>query len=418
MQRMIANSLWFALVALLPTAVAVAEPVLPAGQEAAIGQLLGEGAELAGCRLIDARIDRDRIDGRYHCQSAGQEPVDVATVWRHAGVADPNTRAAGPWSLVLTPEFEPLRTVLTQRIIDLGDKVHWQEPQAAPTVAPVQRDQPSAAALRPMSPQAKAAYERSEQMLHDGKLLEIVDLLRPFAAKEPHPWLIGRIVVGAAAQASGPDGVATVDRWMAQADAHRDDDLAQFLAGVAVHYRGHLRASSREEKLRDYNLALQYLGRVTQRFGDSPRLWIYLAVSQLRTGHQAEAEAAIGQAVAHDDGADADIYYCRAEVYHRKNPVQALRDIERYESMMAANKTGGAWVAAKKESRVKHMHDVMTDVAAGRRVVGDEELFDPILGSGRPPWMQLGPAEISGIVLVLAALALLLRRRLRPPRGA
>jgi len=226
---------------------------------------------------------------------------------------------------------------------------------------------------------------------------------------------------------SQPDGIAWVDERMRQADAHPEDLISQFVTGVAVHYRGHGRGESREAKVADYERALHFLERVKDAYASSPRLWIYLAVSYLRTGRQAEAEAAIENAVAHDDGGDADIYYCRAEVWHRKDPRKALADIERYQATMRRNKAGGAWAAPEKEGRVEAMRQTVARVASGEaswnQGEGEFDLFDPVK-PGPAVLRQLGESTVlvgaaSVLFAILAAWALWHYRRPRnSPRSS
>lgn len=405
--------------------------VLPPGQELAVQAMLGSGAPVSGCQLQDAQIARDVIRASYQCTQANGAALAVKTTWRHAAKAQSGDAIGGAWALNLEPMHPALRDALLDRASAQGSKVVWQLPgseakaaelAAAATAVQGQRaqvqsaqgqmGQSEAAAMRqPMSPEAQRAYDQTHQLIQSGKADAGIDLLLPILRKEPHPLLLGRLVVVAAGVASLNDGPSRVDKLVAQADAHPEDSLAQFLGGVAVHYRGHLRAASAEEKRADYTAALRLLQRVAKVYADSPRLWIYTAISHLRLGQQAEAEQAIELAVRYDDGGDADVYYCRAEVWHRKDPAKALQDIGHYQQIMVENKQKGAFLNPNKEQRVEKMRQIIAAAHAERRALSGEDLFDPILGAppqeDKPVWPKLVAAAAA---LVLAA-RLWLRRR-------
>ena len=229
--------------------------------------------------------------------------------------------------------------------------------------------------------ESKVYAETSKMMPHmqrSGTARKMLNMLLPVVGDSRHPLLVGRLVVAAAALASSANGRQAVDKLLAAAKARPDDQMAAFVAGVAVHYRGHVRGTSRDSKSADYRRAIELLEPLRETLAKSPRLWIYLAVSYLRTGRQKDAEFAIERAVATDDGGDADVYYCRAEVHHRIRPKRALADIERYIAIMARNKKHGAWSATGKEQRVAEMRAHMQAVVAGDKPPSGIELFDPI----------------------------------------
>lgn len=405
--------------------------VLPPGQEAAVQAMLGSGAPVGGCQVQDAQIERDVIRASYQCTQANGAALAVKTTWRHAAKAQSGDAIGGAWALNLEPMHPALRDALLDRASAQGAQVQWQLPgsgakaaelPAAATAGQAQAGQvpagqvpagqgEAAAMRRPMSPEAQRVYDQTHQLIQAGKADACVDLLLPILRKEPHPLLLGRLVVVAAGVASLNDGPSRVDKLVAQADAHPEDSLAQFLGGVAVHYRGHLRAASALEKRADYTAALRLLQRVAKVYPDSPRLWIYTAISHLRLGQQAQAEEAIELAVRHDDGGDADVYYCRAEVWHRKDPAKALQDIARYQQIMVQNKQKGAFLNPNKEQRVERMRQAIAAAQAEQHPLTGEDLFDPILGAPPQEDKPVWPKLVAGAAALVLALRLWLRRR-------
>jgi len=235
--------------------------------------------------------------------------------------------------------------------------------------------------VAPMSKRAETVYAQTHDLMQrtgDDVGEKMLALLMPVLREQPHGLLVGRLVVAAARLAHGPKGNARVDRLLRDADDNRDDKLKQFLAGVAVHYRGHGQATTRAAKRADYERAIRYLQRARPDLDHAPRLWIYLSVSYLRTGKQEAAEDAIDRAAKADGGEDADVYYCAAEVYHRKDPARAIKDIDRYLAIMKDNLAKGAYSAPEKEAGVRRMRDRLLAAVDGKQPLSDEELFDPI----------------------------------------
>lgn len=272
-----------------------------------------------------------------------------------------------------------------------------------------------------MSDRAAAVYAETAQLMRDaevpGNAQRMFDLLVPVVREQRHPLLIGRLVVASAAIASSGGGERRVDVLIAHARRPQADDVDRFVAGVAAHYRGHLRGATQDAKKADYRRTIEFLEPLRVAFADAPRLWIYLAVSYARTGRHAEAADAIEKAVAADSGGDADVYYCRAEVWHRRDPARAVADIDRYIAIMARNKTHGAWSATGKEQRVREMRAELAAVASGTAQASAVELFDPV----RMPPPDDGPDWLwdFGIVLLLLVTVLGVwrwtRRRRRSP---
>ena len=230
------------------------------------------------------------------------------------------------------------------------------------------------------------------------------------ARRDPHSLIIGRLVVACAGVADGEGAHARVERLIADAEADPDDALQQLVTGVAVHYRGHHTGRTIAAKMADYRLALRYLGRTNHRFDHSARYWLYTAVSHARLGEQAAGDAAITKAIGADLGTDADVYYCRAEIFHRRKPAQAVADIKRYRAMMATNKRKDGFSAPEKELRVGEMQARLERVVAGDALAADERLFDPLQVAGQRPTALIW---LGGGLLILGGLLLWRRRRRR-----
>lgn len=423
---------------------ASAVPVIPAGQESRVGRLLGEGESLAGCKLERAEIAAEAIFGHWRCPGGaaslrarnGKDPSAADRVaCGHGGglelAAVASVGAAAPES-----EAQALCAALAARLQADPDRLRWQDVAqvAPPADAPPKVEAPAQAtaagdeAAGPKRtagggdfeglPKAVAeAYYATDGLMRQSLGREILDRLGPLARQHRHPLLLGRLVVAAAAIAGSHDGDVQVERLLDEAKARPDDDIAQFVAGVAVHYRGHVRGATREAKSADYSRALTLLEPLRDRLQQSPRLWIYLAVSYHRTGRAKQAEDAIARAVAGDSGTDADVFYCRAEVYHQREPARAVQDIDRYIEMMRENRARGAWSAPEKERKVGAMRDKMARVAAGVEAApapDDHGLFDPvrvaIRDDGGGMGMDLAFVVAFGLAIALAALAVVIRR--------
>ncbi len=269
--------------------------------------------------------------------------------------------------------------------------------------------------VAPMSKQAAEIYAQTDVMMRQvGDEIgdKMMKLLLPIARKEPHPLLIGRLVVAAARTAHGEQGIKRVDEMLAAAEANPDNALAQFIAGVAAHYRGHGHGKDRQAKSADYERTIKYLRRAEPTLGHAPRLWIYLAVSYVRTGQQQKAEDAIEQAKRAEKGEDADVHYCSAEVHHRTNPKKALEDIDRYIAIMAENRKKGAYTAPQKETAVLRMRAHLQQVIAGEAEPAGLELFDPVAQASMVPrgW---GKWLLALILALLPALLVVLYKRTR-----
>ena len=236
--------------------------------------------------------------------------------------------------------------------------------------------------VAPMSAKAQNVYAKTDVLMRqpgDDVGQRMMALLMPVVRAEPHALLIGRLVVAAARLSHGDNGEQRAQRLFDAADGSPEDPFAQFVAGVAAHYRGHGSGKDRADKSRLYRKAIGYLLRAEPKLNHAPRLWIYLAVSYYRTGEMDKAKTAIDRAEAAEKGEDADVYYCEAEVYHQEDPARALKAIEKYLQIMAHNRKRGAYTAPHKEAAVARMKAHLEDVVAGRARPQGLELFDPVI---------------------------------------
>lgn len=384
--------------------------VLPPGQEQAVLGILGGGAPLGGCVVDDVGIRASSIEVRWRCPTGTQQARLVRSTVLASGVqlADDATLTA------------PLRQALGDRLSAAAAQVVWSaggtaSPAAAPAdVAHAATEARANAGAAPQGngwpAEVEALYHETEALLREGRTWTRLDALRGAAARVPDSLILGRLVVAAAERVGQPDGPTWVDRMLAESDAHRDDPVLQFVAGVSVHYRGHTRGTTLAAKRADYRDCIARLERVRTVYAHNARLWLYLAVSYLRTGQDAKARDAIDRSVAADAGSDADVYYCRAEVWHRSDPRRALADIGRYQQLMASNRARGAWSAPGKEERVARMRAVLQDVVDGRGRLppADQDLFDPLLQPRihDPPshWPRLAALAVAaaGLLAVVA----------------
>jgi tetratricopeptide (TPR) repeat protein len=395
-----------------------ARPVIPPGRETIIGRMVGDGVESlsGGCALVRAAILQAVVKAEYACGG-----VAVEVLMRHPEGAAASALRTSAFAIEVTPADAPAEFVATllQRVKEGERGWEWQmvapkpadatppaesvPPPPVPAVAPVEAagspapqppaGPPTPGAVAPdavdgcfstitpdwMPPDVSELYYGTDELIHKGEYRTIFDRMVTAARRCPHTLVLGRLVVACAGLASEPGKAhENVERFLADADAHPDDLLKQFIAGVSVHYRGHLHGQSREEKTAEYVRAIGYLERARGGFVKASRQWLYLGISYYRTGRQAEAEAAINHALEVDSGRDADVYYSRAEIFHRKDVDAAIADLEKYAEVMANNRKVGGYSAPHKDARVKHMLEHLEKVRRGEAAADAAELFDPV----------------------------------------
>jgi hypothetical protein len=392
----------------LAPALADAAWVIAGGKEAALERLLGQGMELAGCRYDAAVIDKDTIQATYQCGGVPQQ-----VVLRHQTAEVQGGQLAGPWRIATS--HAALAAALQSRLAAEPDSGLWQD--ISPHIVPPASATPTAdgKALPQLPPDIERRYRATDAAMQADRGWEMYDEIVALVRQNPHPVLMGRLVVACAAIASHPDGQAKVDALIADADASPQDPLKHFIAGVAVHYRGHVRGESKEQKQAEYREALRLLEPLRTVYADSPRLWIYLAVSYVRTGQQDKAEAAIAEALRFDEKTDADVYYCEAEVWHKKDPKRALQAIGKYQKLMRDEQPNGAWHGAGKDAKVEHMRQVMERVVAGEPLPAGD-MYDPVLSNAaaaETASLDLPVAGAVGMGLIAAVVGVVWLRRRR-----
>jgi|GEM_PF-1359699 len=268
-------------------------------------------------------------------------------------------------------------------------------------------------------------YAGALELVREKRYDEALPVLVSLARATPSTHVLGLLVAVVASARHDP---VAATRLRAEADAAPGDPLLQFMAGVATHYCGHVAARDQAEKRRYYELALPYLQRTLPAYDHVVRVWIYIAVSHYRLGHQQEAEEAIAEAAKRNAAGDeADVYYCRAEIMHRIDPAAAVADIDRYLAIMKANVAHGAFTDQGKEARLRDMRDLLRRAADGAPVPDAAELFDPVLVGDRDrdrplpmPWND--PTHPAMLVLYLLLVFALgrwwwVRRRQRAASG-
>lgn len=381
--------------------------VIPPGNEALVAAMTGSGAALAGkCSLDGAAIDRTKVIARYTCDGRAAAIELVSPNSAEAGAAAARTKR-----FALIAKDDPPKALIDDvaaRVAAREGEWRWVSAEAPglATVsdAPTPLVTPSAA----FTPEQSQAFLAGVTLYREGKMAEAFERFRALARQVPENGVLGMVVASLASTA--PDAAA-VDRLTAEADKAPDDTLAQFVAGVAAHYSGHLHGRTREEKAAYYRRAITYLERTLPKFAFEPRVFVYLGVSHFRLGHQAEAEALIERAVPLAKN-DPDVYYCRGEIFQRTNLPRSIEDIKTYLAMSKTLAAQGVPQDALKHERVVRMLAHLEAVARGE--AQPEDLFDPLpeggdRGGPPPPGrMFTSPRTFAGAVIGVAALSGLL----------
>jgi tetratricopeptide (TPR) repeat protein/lysophospholipase L1-like esterase len=393
---------------------AAGSQVIPPGQEALVTALAH--APLGGCRLEGGAIRETRVELSFACRDRAVR-IDLAHPSAAAG-ALATTRKFALVGSGSVPVPRALVRALAARLGTVEGPWKWVTAKPARSAPDGGRSTPVApavAAAPPASgrpPRLEHAYRRGFELYRDRRFEEALSAFLALAREDPGHGVLGMVV---AALASTHPPRWRTERWMAEADAQASDVLRQFVAGVAAHYYAHQSGRDAEEKKAFYEAALKYLTRARGAYHFEPRLWIYLAVSNFRLGRQEEAERLIERAVALG-GDDPDAYYCRAEIFHRKDPRRSLADIDRYLADMRRNAERGAVVSRSKEERVLRMRATLDRVVRGE--ASPRDLFDDAREeppAGRPSFVPIAVAAAGGLVALLAGvLWWRRRRRVRP----
>jgi tetratricopeptide (TPR) repeat protein len=384
-------------------AAASASPVIPPGQEQLLGQMLGINEVLAdGCKLDTAEVKLSQVEVKYDCAGGARR-----LVLRHPSSSEP--------SLAKTAAFAigdgggataALVDAVLSRATPRQAGFRWITPERAKTepVAP-HAPPPGEAPRDPREAELRDRYlkgfELFKERRHEEALAYFLEMAR---ANADYSGVLGMVVANLAPTKLD---AAKVAEYVRAAEAAPADPLAQFVAGVAAHYSSHYRAESADEKKDLYRKAIHYLERARPAFDNEPRVFIYLAVSHFRLGQQEQAEAHIEKAVTLDHQ-DPDAFYCRAEIYQRKDPAKAVADIEKYLELMKLTETQGSPAAPEKTARVRRMADHLRAVQRGE--AAPTELWDPLTAGSEGAVAAIAspsPRNLAGVVGVIGALAIL-----------
>ncbi len=183
---------------------------------------------------------------------------------------------------------------------------------------------------------------RARALMALGRPEEAAETLEPVAWASADSGLISSLL-GAYNRVPDPAWQkAKRQELLSRAEAHPDDHIAAFLAGVLLHYEGQFERSD------------AMLRPLLPIFGKQPRLFIYLGMNAFNLGRRDEALALIEQAMALE-APDPDVYYCRAEIFRWSDPRLALADLDRY----LAEERGSATQNEKKTQRVVRMRELL-----------------------------------------------------------
>jgi tetratricopeptide (TPR) repeat protein len=410
---------------------ALAEPqvVIPAGRERELIAILGGDGQVAGCSLHGLTVNVTIVRATWTCPGS-QAPVAIEL--RHPDDPAPAAARTVRFSIVAGSPSPPGALVEQVAGIVRKREASWTWETVTPKVIAAPPDPgsqspppPGAGTQGPdtggpspqgLAPGDQAVYDRCIELLKERRAEEAYPLLHELAAREPRFGTLSALVPSIAGMPLTWDVVRAFE---ARAESAPDDPLASFEVGVAAHYLGHGHLLCPAEKRRAYEMSAKYLERIRSVYADEPRLWIYLAVSYRRLGRQSEAEAAIDRAVALGTR-DADAFYCRAEVWHRKDIGRAVQDIHKYLDIMEVNVRGGALHSSDKETKVRHMLAILEESQRNGTPLPESDFFDPSDPAACDGTATAGRSSDTqalwlggGVALAGAALALVLALRAR-----
>lgn len=379
--------------------------VIPPGQESAVKAMLELPPQtVGGCSLLEVQISGAVIQATLACIGG---PASLAL--HHLADAPDAPQKTAQFAVTTTGNPPP---AFVQAIVDNVKAheagFHWQTIAEQPKRPRLRTEQPEN-----MTASQWAAMQKGQALYGQGKMPEAYEVFVELARETTVTGVLGMVVATLAPSASNFE---RVQRFRQDADDAPTDPLKQFLAGVALHYYGHRGAQTREEKHKYYRDAIPYLERARVAFPNEARVFIYLAVSHFRLGHQKEAEEAIERAVVLGEH-DADAYYCRGEVFQRVNLPRAIEDVKKYIAVTepVAREMPG-FVSPEKQKRVAEMLRHLEAFQAGTETPTD--LFDPLPDrhAENEPWGResdlTGPI-LGGLAVLAAGVGFWLWRRKR-----
>ena len=380
--------------------------VIPPGEERHLTDLLGGSDRIAGCAVDSATVERTSVRVHYLC---GTDPaIDIEL----------HHPSDGANALATTERFAivPRGTVpaafgeaLVARIRERESAFHWISAEAPGLGVPSDAPSTVPSDTSALSPEQSERYLQGVRLIRANRNREAFDIFYPLSREVPGHGVLGMLVSTVATSLADR---ASVDRLTQVADANPADTLAQFVAGVSVHYHGHHDGRSLAEKRAAYARAITYLNRTLPTYSFEPRVFLYLAISHFRLGHQAEAQRLIEQAIPLATN-DPDVFYCRGEIYQRVDVHRAIGDIQHYLEMVDQLHRQGVPINQAKHQRVQRMLASLQAVAHGTATLPpDDALFDPIEsgehGTGRQSASLARPftASRSFALIALAVAAL------------
>jgi len=368
-----------AILVFVPQAVAdeqVGQSVIPLGQETAILEMIAlvDGA-VPACVQDGVQITEDQIRVLYHC---GENKAETTLTLLHPTKAQEGDRLTERFALRIEGALpEPVCEAVAAAVRTREVGFTWSEVTGFRGRSPIPPKElgrrTGAAPMFP--PEFIEKAKEAKQLYNDSRPEEALEIYLQLA-RSPHASdanILGMVV---ASLASTQPRREVVEAYVADADAHPDDPLKHFVAGITAHYSAHYRGKNRENRVWLYNTTIERLERCEDAFPDQPRVYIYQAISHYRLGHQEKAEALIEQAIQISDH-DPDGFYCRAEIWHRKDPLKAVQDIDIYlEKIEEIHRQYGENPPKEKVQRVHKMREYLEAVARGEAEY--QEIFDPL----------------------------------------
>jgi tetratricopeptide (TPR) repeat protein len=175
---------------------------------------------------------------------------------------------------------------------------------------------------------------RSSALRGLGRMDEARDLLEPVVRRDPlRSGPLGSLAHLYTATLLTEDGFQQME---ARYRADPADVVSGFLSGVYAHYLAH------------HERCVEIMMSLRDKLPNQPRVTMYAAVSSFLLGRQADAERLVEEAVGIAEARDPDVYYCRAMIRRKLDPVAAAADLEMF---LEVAKNG--WVPEEKMVKVR-----------------------------------------------------------------
>ena len=311
-----------------------AQVILP-GQEQVIARMLGAGDSpvLGSCVWHNADIDRTYVKAYYDC---GADRYLI--LLKFPAAAPPGAERTRSFAVVADPAHPAppaLLKAVAAHIRTVETTWHgWSEVASKDTnLAIVLPTPPTDAELHAAGPDALTPAQLKALDAARAKEIEnpaaATDALIQLAAQNPSHGVL-QLLAGTltSEQPAKPRGEALAKA----ADAHPKDAAAQFAAGVVMQLLASANADDAGLRAKFGQASVKYLEATLPALEPYATLHAYLAVSQIRAGHVADANTQIARAVALAPEAP-DVYYARAEV-RQNHPKEAIADLQKYSKLV------------------------------------------------------------------------------------